>query len=342
MKPYPWADLQHAVGHAVPAWEALRGASLLITGATGFFGSWLLETLALARRDRIPELEVAFLSRNPAAFLARRPHLSGFTAIEGDIRSFRLPDRPFTHVLHGATSASAALNASSPEEMFSTILDGTRHLLSELEARPPRRLLLVSSGAVYGPQPRDLACVPEAFTGGPDPLDPGSAYAEGKRAAEHLAALWARRTGTALVVARPFAFVGPGLPLDIHFAVGNFLGDALAGRPIRIKGDGTPLRSYLHAADLAAWLLRLLAEGQAGEAYNVGSDQSVSIACLAREIGQLAGAEVVIEGVAPEGVLPPRYVPDISKARAFGLQVALDRREALRRTLEWLHQPEVS
>ena len=284
---------------------------------------------------------MTFLSREPQAFLAGRPHLAGFTAVRGDIRDVRLPDHPFTHVLHGATAASAALNQASPEEMFSTILDGTRHLLSELEARPPERFLLVSSGAVYGPQPRDLPRVPEAFLGGPDPLEPGSAYAEGKRAAEHLASLWARRTGAGLVVARPFAFVGPGLPLDIHFAVGNFLGDALARRPIRIKGDGTPLRSYLHAADLAAWLFRLLAEGRPGEAYNVGSDQAVSIANLAREIGRMAGADVVIEGRAPEGVLPSRYVPDISKARALGLEVALDRPEALRRTLEWLHEPEV-
>jgi len=340
VKRYPEADLVHAAGLAAPAWQALHGARLLVTGATGFFGSWLLETLAHARRHQGLDLKVAFLGRNPQTFLAARPHLVGFTAIQGDIRTFRL-EHTFTHVLHGATTASAALNQGSPEEMFSTILDGTRHLLSELEARPPERLLLVSSGAVYGPQPRDLSRIPESFSGGPNPLDPSSAYAEGKRAAEHLATLWARRTGAHLVVARPFAFVGPGLPLDIHFAVGNFLGDALAHRPIRIKGDGTPLRSYLHAADLAPWLFRLLAEGRAGEAYNVGSDQAVSIADLAREIGGMAGVEVVIKGRAPEGVLPPRYVPDIAKARALGLDVALDRPEALRRTLEWLHEPEV-
>jgi dTDP-glucose 4,6-dehydratase len=341
VKRFPQADLEHAIGRAVPAWDALRGARLLVTGATGFFGSWLLETVHLARLRLGLDLELTFLSRDPGAFLARHPHLSGFEAIQGDVRTLRLPARAFSHVIHGATSASAAFNQDAPEEMFGTILDGTRRLLEELAPRPPARLLFLSSGAVYGPQPRDLPLLAESFPGGPDPLDPGSAYAEGKRAAEHAAALWARRTGTRLVVARPFAFVGPGLPLDLHFAVGNFLRDALAGRPIRVKGDGTPLRSYLHAADLAAWLLRLLAEGEPGQAYNVGSDQAVSIAGLAGEIARIAGAKVIIEGRAPEGVQPLRYVPDISRARALGLEVSLDRSEALRRTLEWLRSPEV-
>ena len=341
MKRFPQADLEHAIHRASPAWEALRGARLLVTGATGFFGSWLLETLHLARLRLGLDLELCFLSRDPEAFLARHPHLSGFEPLCGDVRTCRLPERTFTHVIHGATSASAALNQASPEEMFGTILDGTRHLLEQLACRPPERLLLLSSGAVYGSQPPELARMPETFLGGPDPLEPGSAYGEGKRAAEHLAALWARRTGTCLVVARPFAFVGPGLPLDIHFAVGNFLRDALAGRSIRVKGDGTPLRSYLHAADLAVWLFRLLAEGRAGEAYNVGSDQAVSIAELAGEIGRMAGVRVVVGGRAPEGVPPPRYVPDISRARALGLEVFLDRPEALRRTLAWLRQLEV-
>jgi nucleoside-diphosphate-sugar epimerase len=192
-------------------------------------------------------------------------------------------------------------------------------------------LLNVSSGAVYG------ACVGQRSGAKEDdyataqPLIP---YGEAKREAERLC----EESGVDFVTARAFAFLGPYLPLDAHFAAGNFLRDAIRGGPILVRGDGTALRSYLHPADLVVWLLRILLRGQRARAYNVGSDEVVTTAQLARLIAEAArpAPEVVIQSVQPQG--PQNiYLPDIRRARAeLNLDVAIPLRNAIARTLEFL------
>ena len=173
--------------------------------------------------------------------------------------------------------------------MMETILDGTRRTLDFSAACGCRKLLFVSSGAVYGRQPADVALLDEEFPGGPDPTSPGSAYGEAKRAAELLCVLRGQRAGVEPKIARAFAFVGPYLPLDRHFAIGNFIGDALAGRPIVVRGDGTTVRSYMYGLDLALWLLAILVDGAPGRPYNVGSEEAISIGDLARRVAGNCG-----------------------------------------------------
>ena len=120
-----------------------------------------------------------------------------------------------------------------------------------------RRFLLTSSGGVYGPQPPDMKYMPESHNGMPDPLNPAHAYSVAKRCAEHLCALYRDQHGLEPVIARCFAFVGRDLPLDVHFAIGNFIRDALYSREIVVSGDGSAIRSYMDQRDLAAWLLGL-------------------------------------------------------------------------------------
>ena len=130
----------------------------------------------------------------------------------------------------------------------------------------------------------------EDYLGAPDPVDPRSAYGHAKRMAEQWCVAHHRRHGIEPLIARCFAFAGPGLPLEINYAIGNFIRDALAGGPISVAGDGTPCRSYLYAADLALWLWTILLRGTPCRPYNVGSEAAVSI----REL-----AEAVTEAVAP-------------------------------------------
>jgi nucleoside-diphosphate-sugar epimerase len=335
------SERAHVLAHTEPVWRELRGARLLITGGTGFVGSWMLEALRWANAELGAGVDALVLTRDPVEFTKARPHLAmgrGVRLHRGDIRTFETPGESFTHVIHGAASANAALYASEPLAMLDTIVQGTHRVLECAAAARAGSVLLVSSGAVYGRQPLNVANVHENSGGAPDPLDPGQVYAEGKRTAEMMGAVFAKQHGVGVRIARLFAFVGPYLPLDRHLAIGNFIRDRLAGGPIAIAGDGTPLRSYLYGADLAVWLWTILARGVSCRPYNVGSDRAVSIAEAAQVVADAVPPSVpVTRAKEPRPSVPSeRYVPDTSRARTeLGLEDWIGLEEGVRRTLAW-------
>ena len=339
------ADLEHILDHTRDLWNELRGERIFITGGTGFFGCWLLESFAWAN-DRLGlNASALVLTRNLAAFRQKAPHLADHPATQfhpGDVRSFAFPAGSFSHIIHAATESSAKLSNVNPLLMLDTIVEGTRHTLDFAQSCGAKKFLLTSSGAVYGKQPPEMTHIPEEYPGAPDPLDPQSAYGQGKRIAEHLCALYAHSTGIEMKIARCFAFVGPYLPLDIHFAIGNFIRDGLNGGPIVIQGDGTPQRSYLYAADLAIWLWTILLRGESCRPYNVGSAEAVTIGDLADTVKRIfpSGVEVRITNEPLPGQPAERYVPSVQRVQTeLGLMQPVDLPEAVRRTALW-YSPE--
>ncbi len=337
----PADDLDRVLKWAREPLEELRGGRLFLSGGTGFFGQWLLASLLHADSALGLGLKVVVLTRDPAAFRHRAPGLAGHSAVElwpGDVRWFEYPKGECTHVVHAAADTNVAA-AAQPLRLLDTIVGGTRRMLDYSVLCNARRFLFVSSGAVYGELPADPALVPEGFPGGPDPADPSSAYGEAKRLAEQLCSLYDAESRVPSVVARCFAFVGPLLPLDAHFAVGNFIRDALFADSIRVRGDGSPVRSYLYAADLSAWLLTLLVRGTPGRPYNVGSDQSITVRELAQRVADAVapGKPVVVDSKTAAPGARSRYVPAVARAREeLGLKVWTDLPDALRRTAEWV------
>jgi dTDP-glucose 4,6-dehydratase len=344
--PLSTADLDHIVAHTRDMWEEARNQSFFITGGTGFFGMWLLESFAYANERLALNANAVVLTRHRERFFGKAPHMASrhdVRFVEGDVRSFEFPTGTFRYVVHAATESGTNLNAEAPMEMFDAIVEGTKRVINFADSHRTQKLLLTSSGAVYGPQPSHIELMPEDYPGGPDPLSPSSAYAEGKRVAEHLAAVATSHHQIELKVARCFAFVGPHLPLDAHFAVGNFLKNAIEGRPIAVSGDGQAYRSYLYSADLAIWLWTILFKGAKGRPYNVGSSSALSIGDLARlvstEIGN--GCAVTIARPAVAGSQPNRYVPSTTRAtNELGLRARIELPDALRRTAAWVNQAE--
>lgn len=346
--PLPSQDLDEIAASTCIPWRELDGARLFVTGATGFWGAWLLESFAHARQKHDLDAHLTFLSRDPKAFLAPRPHLRSckyLQPIQGDVRDFAAPQKDFTHIIHAATPASASLNASRPLEMFSTIVEGTQRILDLAQQSGARRLLLASSGAIYGPQPAHITHIEEDFEGAPRLDDMGSAYAQGKRASEWLALAHAAsaQPNLEVVIARGWAFVGPLLPLDTHFAVGNFLRDAL-DNDIQISGDGTPFRSYLYASEMAEWLWAMLLRGTASRAYNLGSEDGRPLRQVAEAVARVAqnrdgrARQVLVAREPDLSRLPSRYVPSTRRARQeLGLSQKISLEEGVRRTLDWIY-----
>ncbi len=344
--PLSIVDLDLILAQTRELWEEMRGQSVFITGGTGFFGCWLVESFCHVNRALELGARATVLTRDPTRFAAKAPHLAGDPAIAlhaGDVRSFNFPAGEFRYVIHAATEASAKQSAEEPMEMLSTILAGTERTLKFAAQCGARKLLLTSSGAVYGRQPGDMTHVPESYDGAPDPLNAASVYAEGKRAAELMCAVYQKSAEAKGVefeakIARCWAFCGPHLPLDAHFAIGNFIGDVLAGRSISIAGDGTPRRSYLYAADLATWLWTILFRAPSLLAINVGSARDVSIRELAECVTAKLAPETNIQVAkqAVPGAVPERYVPSVERVEMLlGLRETVGLEDAIRRTAEW-------
>jgi nucleoside-diphosphate-sugar epimerase len=335
------ADLEEIASNTAGLWGELRGQNLFITGGTGFFGCWLVESFCFINRLLALNAHATILTRNPGAFAEKCPHLASDDAItlqHGDVRSFEFPAGEYRYIIHAATEATAKQASDRPLEMFSSIIAGTEHTFEFAATHGTRKFLLTSSGAVYGKQPADITHVPESYQGAPDSLDAASVYSEGKRAAELLSAIYGANSSIQCKIARCWAFCGPYLPLDQHFAIGNFIADALAGRAIQIQGDGTPRRSYLYAADLAIWLWTMLFRAPALVPINVGSTQDVSILELAETVGRTLSPQTQIRIAKPAtpGAVPKRYVPSVDRAlEMLGLRQTIGLEECIRRTAEW-------
>jgi nucleoside-diphosphate-sugar epimerase len=315
----------------VPVSEPLRlsGLRIFLTGGTGFVGRSILDYCAEAAARHEAEFSVTVPSRAPDAFLAAYSgyaNLPWLHLVPGDLAA--LPDiGRYDALIHAAADTH---RADDPIGWFNQLVSGTRQVLDHAVRAGAVRALLVSSGAVYGGGGNRPVETDDTFA--PQLRDPDSVYAQGKRAAEHLFALYGRQHGIEGVVARLFAVISPHMPLDGPYAAGNFIRDVLADNQpaIRVAGNPATLRSYIDGRDMAHWLVTLLLRGTAGEAYNVGSDQAITIPDLARVIGAALGIDKPV-ALDPTGTGRPAsvYVPAIAKAAGLDLAIETSLSEAI-------------
>ncbi len=341
MKTIPTSDLEHVLNHTNDLWKEYfpSGSTIFITGGTGFFGKWLLESFIFINEKLQLNGKLIVLSRNPEKFLMQFPQFnhSAIKFLNGDIRSFTFPEEKIDFIIHAATEPAVSLNIEQPVLMFDTIVEGTKNILELARIKKVKAILHTSSGAVYGKQPSEITHVSEEFNGSPDIYDSSAAYGEGKRVAEMLCNLYLKNYSIPSKIARCFAFAGPYLPLDGHFAVGNFIRNVADGTAIKISSDGTAFRSYMYAADLTVWLFTILFRGESCHPYNVGSEEDLSIEDVAKIIASFSDKPVDIQIAAKKiNSKPLRYVPATLRAKQeLNLQSHFNTKQTLQKTFNY-------
>ena len=342
MKRLPVEDLEHIYQNTQDIWESFRGKSIFVTGGTGFFGKWLLESFIYVNEKLALNAKITILTRNPEAFLMEYPFYKEYTNIvqfvKGDILNYDFNiDEKFQFIIHAATAASESLNKCNPLLLMDTITIGTRRVLDFAITQPIEGFLFVSSGAIYGKQPWNQSHINEHDSFNININNSTSAYAEGKRIAELYSSTYFEKYNLPIKIARCFAFVGPYLPLDTHFAIGNFISNVLKNEDIIIKGDGSTIRSYMYASDLMVWLWRILIIGEKNNPYNVGSDKSVSIKELADRVNEISNSKVSVKvlgsPIKHENI--DVYCPNIEKARTIKAYIEIPLSESITKTINF-------
>ncbi len=333
------AYIYSTLGHRL---EAFKGR-ILVTGATGFFGRWVVETLAWMRSAKGVPIEIDVLVREGGAYAAQAPSgvCGAVQIVEGNLGE-KLPLRhKYSYIVH---LASPLIRPQDPNSFHAHLAIATSAMQQVIEwagrTGPDCNVLFTSSGAVYGNflgSSGGTRPYEETFTGQQEFLSEKLVYSQTKRYLELLLLSAGIRFGFGVKIARCFSFVGPYLPLDSNYAVGNFLRNALNGERIVIQGDGRVRRSYLYAADMVIALMAILLAGRNGAAYNVGGNQAYSLLEVALLVAaQAPGCNVDVLNRQVSTGAGADYVPDLQQFhRDFSDLPSLTISQAIAKTFRW-------
>lgn len=329
-------------------WGKLEGSCVLVTGAGGFIGGYLVRTLlglnASGRLSR-PLTVIAMVRDKGKAALRFQdiPQSSQFELLEWDLNTIGVPElEGIDYVLHAASQASPRFYGSDPVGTLLPNSVGTAALLEALRRTGGGQgFLFVSSSEVYGSVPGE-ATLTETSYGVVDPATVRACYAESKRLGESLVVAWNQQFGLPTYIVRPFHTYGPGLQPDDGRVFADFAFNIVRGENIVMKSDGTARRAFCYISDAIAGFFTVLLKGQAATAYNVANPQA--------ELSVMELAEVLI-ALFPEkklsierqfvqsnaSYIPSTYsrlIPDVSRLLSLGWDAEVRPEDGFRRMIE--------
>lgn len=263
-------------------WEKIKGSNVLITGATGMLGSYMLRTLVELNRTRNYNMTLYALVRNPKKLpedLSEEVELIVQSVTE-PIKS----DVKFDFVIHTASPASPLIMREDPVGTVAANTLGAFYTLQAAQRSNAKGYLFISSREIYGQPYADQKVFSEDTYGFVDPLEPRSCYPEGKKAAETMCASFRQQYGLNVKIARLAHTFGPGMSIDDGRVQADFLRNVVHNEDIVLKSEGTAVRTYTYVSDAVAALFYILLNSD-DMVYNISSeDSTVSIRDLAQTL----------------------------------------------------------
>ena len=301
----------------------MNHSNILVTGSTGLIGSCLTDVLMLnPHRDYHVYAAGRNLSRARSRF-SRYADDPSFHFIEMNVTEPVHSDVRFDYIIHAASNASPNFFQQQPVEVIKANIEGVSHLMDYGLAHGMKRMLYVSSGEIYGEGSGEAFT--ELSSGYIDCASVRACYPSSKRAAETLCVSYAHEYYTEAVIARLCHTFGPCFTESDNRVYAQFFRNALRGENIVLKSKGEQYRSWIYVVDCAHAILRILLDGQNGQAYNVADpDGNVTIAELARIVAEAAHTNVVFE--IPENAFQGNTTPitkatfSVDKLKALGWQ----------------------
>ena len=335
------SDLNFIFNKCKNEFNLLSNKSLLVTGGTGFFGKWFLDLIFYTNKNYNTNILTTLITRNENKFFLDNPHQKNnkfLNIIETDILDLKSINHQFDFLLHmAATSAKETFNGETDTNKTKTLFNGAKNIMNIAIQNNISKILFTSSGVVYGSSSKDMK--DESDINDSLDLEKRNGLAKGKMLAENIISNMSTENNINFKIARCFSFVGPYLPLDMHYAIGNFINDAIFKENIIINGNGSPYRSYLYITDTLVWLLKLLV-GNAEGIFNVGSERRIQIIELANMVKDIIAPTkkvIIQEKEMHEGNFKRNiYLPNTEKIReSLGVKEWTSLEDAISKTAKF-------
>lgn len=338
-------DVRWVAGLSLP-WEKLKDKSLMMSGATGMIGSFLIDVVL--EKNLIDGLNctVFALGRNAEKAKARFSRFendSHFVFIPYDVKlPFEWNDfETVDYILHLASNTHPLQYSTDPIGTITTNIIGVQNLLDFAVAHHATRFAFASSNEIYGENRGDVEFFNENYCGYINSNTMRAGYPESKRCGEALCQAYKAQKGLDVVIPRLTRSYGPTMLMSDTKAISQFIKKGIAGEDIVLKSAGTQLYSYTYVADAVAGLLTVLLKGESGEAYNIAEEHSdIMLKDLAAIIAGFNGKEVVFE--IPDAVEAAGYSTatkarlDGHKLQTLGWMPKYDIKNGMKRTIEIL------